>query len=104
MAAILVLIPLAVLAQADVHYDRKKAIDEQTMQQIYGQTIECMHGMTQASLQQGIRKAHLLQETNVKVCGRPLYIHLVITMGWESKDAVGLLMVTSDRTVTSFKN
>jgi hypothetical protein len=101
LLAIAVLIPAVALAQASVQYDHQAKVNEEIMETLYFRTIECMEGMTKASLRQGVRDRKALMTTNMHACGRPLYQHLVVTMGWESKDAAGLLLATSDRSITS---
>ncbi len=104
LLAIAVLVPAIAAAQATIQYDAQVSRNQETMEILYGQTVECMRGMTQAALQQGEHEHKALMRTNMKFCGRPLYLHLVITMGWESKDAAGLLLATSDLSIKSFSN
>ena len=99
LLAMVTLLPLIGMAQAQVHVDRKALARQQAMELLFAQTINCMHVATLAITQQGVTDRSDVFAFSVKMCGHPLYDYLTGTMAWERRDAAELVAAISNRTI-----
>lgn len=104
LLAMVTLLPLIGLAQAQVHVDRKALARQQTMELLLVQTIKCMRVATLAITQQGVTKRSDVFAFTVNMCGKQLYDYLTDVMGWESRDAAELIAAVGNRTIDSLNS
>lgn len=95
----LALVPVIGVAQAQLHYNAKAAIEQERMERLYVETIQCLQESTVAVLRMGLRDPQEVRNFNLKFCGHALFAQLTKRMGWSESDGVALIVRLSDMTI-----